>query len=261
VAWVGWFSGEKRGNLIPLLTITAAIAFMIALGTHLHWMERIVQVRLPAGLAEAYGREVIGIRLPGFFVYQVVPMFSKIRVFKRFAILGLTCFSAMAGLGVYWILKMIPSRFGNLAAVFLLMLVFIDFYPGPFNTFEQVEARPVDYWLAEQPGQGAVIQFPFDLIQDQDQIYNTLIHGKPFVGGFFNAFPPEQYLRIKPTLDQFPENSSIDLLEFLDVEYVIVNFDYYELSDRELHQALKEMGLDLIAIFEPEHVFVISESR
>jgi hypothetical protein len=260
LAWVGWFRGVKRDFLIPLLTLTAVVAFLIALGTHLHWMERIVQVRLPAGLAEAAGREAIGIRLPGFYLYQIVPMFSKIRVFKRFAILGLTCFSAMAGLGAYWILKNIPSRFGNLLAVFLLLLIFIDFYPGPFDTFARVQARPVDYWLAEQPGDGAVIQFPFDQIQDQDQIYNTLIHGKPFVGGFFNAFPPAQYLRIKPILDQFPDDESFDLLRELDVQYVIVNFDFYQSARQDLVQELEEAGLELFVIFGPEYVFTISNA-
>ena len=51
---------------------------------------------------------------------------------------------------------------------------------------------------------GAVAQFPFDLSEDQYLVYYTSVHKKPFLGGFFNAFPPAQYLRIRPDLERLP---------------------------------------------------------
>ena len=43
-------------------------------------------------------------------------------------------------------------------------------------------------------------QFPAIQAEDQDQVYNTLVYEKPFIGGFFSANQPEQYLRIRPVL-------------------------------------------------------------
>jgi hypothetical protein len=259
LAWIGWWRGGEKRKLLWILTMTAAISFIIALGTHLHWMEQIVRLDLPAPLNQWLGRDSLGIRLPGFYLYQIIPMFSKIRVFKRFAILGLTCASALAGLGAYWLFQRVQRRYNNYLAALIIGLAILDFYPGPFDQFSKVEARPVDFWLAEQPNDGAVVQFPFDQIQDQDQIYNTLIHGKPFVGGFFNAFPPRQYLQIKPTLDQFPDRNSVDILERLGVHYVIINFSFYEEDDLELIQIIESLGLKYQGTFDGESVFILEE--
>ena len=59
----------------------------------------------------------------------------------------------------------------------------LAFYPEPYKEFAQVKTRPVDTWLAEQAGDGAVAQISF--YEVEDQVYNPLVRGKPFIGGFF----------------------------------------------------------------------------
>ena len=126
-------------------------------------------------------------------MFKYFPFFSKLRAFARFGIFTLTFTSATAGIGAAFFLSKLKRNWQTYAAVLILALAIFDFYPGPFPVLSEVQARPVDYWLAEQPGEGALIQFPFWMGEDQNQIYNTLIHQKPYVGGFFNAFPPRQY--------------------------------------------------------------------
>lgn len=256
LAWVGWRKRKELRRLIFLLSLTAAISFIIALGTHVHWMEEIVQLQFPESLSEILGRDSLGLRLPGFYLYQIVPMFSKIRVFKRFAVLGLTCITALAGLGSYWLIQKVQARYTNFVAAMILLLVLVDFYPGPFDTFSRVEARSVDYWLADQPGEGAVVQFPFDQIQDQDQIFNTLIHGKPFVGGFFNAFPPRQYLQIKPVLESFPDTASLELLKQLGVTYIVIDSSAY-FNFALIQIELDSLGLREFKAFGDDYLYTI----
>ena len=136
-----------------------------------------------------------------------------------------------------------------------------DFYPGPYQQFAKVAARPVDSWLAQQPGQGALAQFPFIQVEDQDQVYNTLVHGKPFIGGFFSANQPEQYLRIRPVLENFPSSDtgsnieSVRLLREMGVGWVL--FDTRQYPDfAAVRKQVEALGLvyrdtiDTQAVFE-----------
>ena len=67
----------------------------------------------------------------------------------------------MAGLGAYLLTKSASSKVKRWVGIVLLVLVFIDFYPGVLKDFSPTQARPVDNWLAAQPNTGAVAQFPF----------------------------------------------------------------------------------------------------
>jgi hypothetical protein len=131
---------------------------------------------------------------------------------------------------------------------------FVDFYPGVFNKFSTLDARPVDYWLASQPDTGAVAQFPFDQESDQGQVYNTLVNRKPFLGGFFNANHPEQYDRIQPILKSFPSSESVDLLQELGVAYVVVDSSEY-LNYKKVDQSIQSYGLVLLNISQNEYVY------
>jgi hypothetical protein len=250
----------RNRNAILLISATGAVAFVLALGTHLHWNEEIVDVSLPVGLHDLIGRESLHVRLPGFFLFQAIPFYSILRVFKRYGILVLMAMSALAGMGVARTLERGGRRVAPIIGLSILALVFLDFYPGPYEDFAKIEPRPVDYWLAEQPGDGAVAQFPFDQVQDQIQIYYTLTHSKPFLGGFFNAFPPPQFRRIKSVMEDFPDPASLDLLEELGVEYVVVDESAYADFDGALAE-MEFLGLSRVAILDKEHVFLFENSN
>ncbi|HEX9013557.1 MAG TPA: hypothetical protein VF813_08580, partial [Anaerolineaceae bacterium] len=196
---------------------------ILAMGTNLHWLGQAVTVSVPGFLQRWVHRESIPVPLPGYLMFLYFPFFAKMRAMMRFGLLVLLASSALAGLGTAWLLgKVRPGR-RVLAAGAILVLVFLDFYPGPYNKFSSVQPRPVDTWLASQPGDGAVAQFPFKEEVDQQQTYYSQFHGKPFIGGFFAAFLPSQYARIQPVLDGFPSAESAALLRQLGVTYVLVD--------------------------------------
>jgi len=257
LAFLGLFGlkGDPRyRSLIRLLIVASAAAFVLALGTNLHWLEELVRVPVPVALRGIVNRDSISIRLPGFYMFQYFPLYAKLRTFKRYAIYVLLSVSLLAGLGTTWLVGRNRGWRATLVVGLLLGLVFVDFYPGPYAAFAKIEGRPVDYWLAVQPGDGLVAQFPFYQEEDQDQVYNTLIHGKPFLGGFFNAFPPPQYSRIRPVMEGFPDQASLDLLQALHVEYVIIDSSAYAEFPTVL-QTIKDLGMRSVGVFGKDHVY------
>lgn len=229
-------------------------SLVMAMGIDLHWLSEPVMLPAPEFLRAMLGRDDIPIVLPGFFLFHYFPFYAKLRVLMRFGIFVILFVSAAAGLGADLMLRRFNSRWQPWLVLLGLGLVFVDLYPGAYREFARVEARPVDHWLAEQPGDGALIQFPFFQVEDQEQTYHTLIHGKPFVGGFFNAFPPAQYQRIRPVMDNFPDEASIGMLADLGVQFVLVDSDEYEDMD-EVRRICEENGLRFVERISDQWVF------
>jgi hypothetical protein len=252
LAW--WKRREIRQTpLIQAALVASLAAIILSMGIYLRFQDTPGLWHVPQFLQSVVGRDSFRMPLPGYFLFQYLPYFNKMRVMMRFGVFALTLVSLLAGLGSAWLFNKFPTRRYGLA---MLLLVFIglDFYPGIHSRFSIVEARPVDTWLAQQPGNGAVAQFPFSLVVDQDQVYYTLIHGKPFIGGFFNANQPAQYLQIKPVLDSFPDQASINLLNELNFQYILVDSRAY--SDfGSVEQRILNSGLVVQTIADSQYVF------
>lgn len=247
LAVLAWIKRKelKKETLLRLLLWGTLLSIVLAMGTDLHWNEKAVEIALPTGLASRLGRDTLPFVLPGYFLFKYFPLYAKLRALMRFGVFALVFVSAAAGLGAAWLLEKCKGKKQAAVLVLLLALVFVDFYPGPYQQFAQVQARPADYWLAEQPGDGAWAQFPFELQEDQEHIYGQLINGKPFLGGFFNAFPPAQYRQIMPVMNTFPSEESVEQLKSLDITYILVNQTYYDNMD-EVRRTCEALGLVLL---------------
>ncbi|MEA4907844.1 MAG: hypothetical protein VB089_09490 [Anaerolineaceae bacterium] len=256
---IAWWQRKalNHSRTVVWLLWGALFAMVLAMGTDLHWLGQPVELNLPAFLAERLHRDTLPLILPGYVLFQYFPFYAKLRALMRFGVFVLVFSAAAAGLGAAWVLQRVRPAWRLGALVSLLALVCLDFYPGPYQEFTHVEPRPVDYWLAAQPGDGALIQFPFIEGEDQEQTYYTLVHGKPFVGGFFNAFPPAQYSRLKPIMEAFPDQQSIDLLPELGVEYVLVHADQYPDLDA-LRQVLEANGIHYVDEMGGQMIFELT---
>ena len=229
LAVIAVLTSKKSANR-PLIVISALAiltATILAMGIDLHWNGNVVRVAVPALFKGLIKSDTTVIPLPGYFLFKYFPFFAKLRALMRFGVFNLVLISMLAGVGAAWLLKNTSARWQKPAAAVLILFVLLDFLPKPFPVFTEIAARPVDSWLAAQPGQGALVQMPFPESEDQQQTYYTLFNGKPFIGGFFNAFPPSQYQKIKPVLDRFPSMESADLLRKLGVEFVLLDKNAY----------------------------------
>ena len=253
VAWWKWRKSELPDLLgISLLVIIGSI--VLSLGIQLHWLGKQV-ISLPRFLQPIFHRtDMPQIYFPAYYLSKYLPFFSKMRVMMRFGLFALIFFSMTAGLGAHILTKSATPKIKLWVGIGLLLLVFIDFYPGPLTGFVPTAARPVDTWLATQPGTGALAQFPFDQESGQDQVYNTIVNQKPFLGGYFNANQPEQYLRIKPIMGGFPSAECVDLLKTLGVAYVVVDSSQYP-NYPDVDRSIQALGLPLLHIGESEYVY------
>jgi hypothetical protein len=253
LAWWKWRKADFPDLLGISLVVTIA-SIILALGIQLHWLGEQVTF-LPRILQPIFHRTAMPqIFLPAYYLYKFLPFFSKMRVMMRFGLFALIFFSMTAGLGASILIKSAAPKIKAWVGIGLLILVFIDFYPGPLTGFVPTTARPVDGWLAEQPAIGALAQFPFSQESEQSQVYNTIVNQKPFLGGYFNANQPEQYLRIMPVMEGFPSNESVAMLKTLGVAYVVVDSSQYT-NYPDVDQSIRALGLPLLHISEMEYVY------
>ncbi len=257
LALLAWIKRKESGaaDLFTPAVWVIVISFILALGPHLLWLNQKVVLPLPGFLAGLLAHRSISIPLPGLFLFQYFPLYDKMRALARFGFFALFFISVLAGLGAAWLMQKLPERRRIVVALVLLGLILVDFYPGPYATLARIDARPVDYWLAQQPGDGAVAQFPIDQEVDQDQVYNSSVHGKPYIGGFFSANVPSQYLDVRPALSEFPSTDAITTLRRLGVEYMVVDASQYvdfSLVDRQI----RALGLQFAANVAGQYVYL-----
>ncbi|MGD0750453.1 MAG: hypothetical protein ABSA23_03480 [Anaerolineales bacterium] len=244
----------RHPELADIAILVAAAGFVLSLGIQLHWLGKIV-VSLPRFLQPIFHQtHMPSIYLPAYYLFRYLPFFSKMRVMMRFGLFALIFSSLMAGLGAYLLTKSASSKAKRWVGIGLLVLVFIDFYPGVLKGFSVTQARPVDSWLAAQPDTGAVAQFPFTQESDQGQVYDTLVYQKPFLGGYFNANAPEQYERIQTVMATFPSQNSVNQLRQLGVTYVVVDSSRYE-NFPEVDGKIQSFGLHLLHVSLAEYVY------
>ena len=248
----------RQPELVDIVLLSAAAGFVLSLGIQLHWLGRQV-ASLPRVLQPIFHRvDMPVIYLPAYYLYLYLPFFSKMRVMMRFGLFTLIFTSLLAGLGAYLLTKTASLKVKGWVGIVLLVLVFIDFYPGVLEDFRVTQARPVDSWLAAQPNTGALAQFPFTEESSQGLVYDTLVNQKPFLGGYFNANSPEQYTHIAAAMTAFPSQASVNLLKKLGVSYVVVDSSQYE-NFPTTDQKIQSLGLKLLQVSDVEYVYGLSK--
>ncbi len=238
------------------------IAVVLSMGTDLHWNASAVELTLPGFLAEKLGRSTMPILLPGYFFFKYFPFFAKLRAMMRFGIFALLLIACGGGFSA----GLFSGKKRVVFTAAAMLLVIFDFFPKLVPSFDEIGPREVDLWLAEQPGTGSVMRYPFDLNDDQAGTYYTLYNEKPFIGGFFNAFPTDQYRRIRDVMNGFPSEQSLELAGELDVGYFLVEEEELRRaveegsvpwdSPEELYKAAEALGLTEEGSFDGVRVYL-----
>jgi hypothetical protein len=137
--------------------------------------------------------------------------------------------------------------------VVLLGAVLFELCSAPFSLgWSEVKAQPVERWLAQQPGTGAVAEFPLWKAECGSGLYASAQHGKPVAYGY-GAFFPSGYRQARPTLWGFPSAPSIALLQTWGVRYVLVGAVSYGAQWPDVQQRISQLGdLRLVAMFDEE---------
>lgn len=275
-------NSDNRHGLISALAGMTAVFMVLALGTTLHGRSGPVYVPVPAPIERAFTAAMtiltnrlalypissyslrlenhIFLPLPTLLLYLFLPFFNAMRVWTRMAVVSIAGIAVLAGFGWAWLSdRFSVARRGGLARIgqaFVLGLIVLEFAAVPFALgMTTVSGRPVDRWLASQPGDWSVLELPLTKGLSGRALYATRIHGKKISTGYGTYFP-QAFDQARPVLDSFPSRQSLDLLRSWNVRYVLVGSRTYGQAWPELEHACNEAaGLRYVLKLEDEPVY------
>jgi hypothetical protein len=164
-------------------------------------------------------------------VLGLIPPFSLLRAWSRMGIFVEIVVAVLAARGVLTLFDHTPRIFAArrvvwqvAATAFVLTLAVVDTLAVPYVR-SSTHPRAVDQWLARQPGDFAIIEYPvIDNGWSGPAMYRRRVTGKRTVLGY-GSYPPNQ--DFWPLLSRFPAPEALDLLQWWDVKYVIVDESRY----------------------------------
>ena len=177
----------------------------------------------------------------GYMLFGNVPLFRLIRVPTRFLLPAVFALAMLAAYGAAEIARRAGRRSAGAAALALLGIVFaVEAAYAPLRTWEYAhEPRPLNEFLARQPGDFAVVEIPVDPFAttiNMRQVANSVYHWKRLLVGYSGYQSPENIDLLRRVRDTFPSDACLDELVELGVRYVVVLRDRV---DADLLQAVQ----------------------
>ena len=164
-------------------------------------------------------------------LFSRVPPFSLLRAWSRMAIFVEIAVAVLAARGVALLFdrppRILASRtaFWQIAVTVIVTgFVIFDTLAVPYAR-SSVAPRKIDRWLAAQPGDFAIAEYPvMGYGWSGPAMYRTRLTGKRTILGY-GSYPPNA--DFWPVLSRFPASETLDLLRWWDVKYVIVDEAMY----------------------------------
>jgi hypothetical protein len=252
--------GAKVGSRATRLHmgLLAASALLLSLGPALRCFSGDLDPRLPPALGWVLDACDVSIPSPGVLLYRFLPFYTSVRVPARYGVYVILFVCVLAGLGIAYLQKRLPGSMRAVAVALIIAIVAFDLEPWR-PRFSTLEGRDVDYWLATQPGEGAVVELPIGGQDTRLYAYYGLIHGKPIFGGQ-NIYPYALDEEINAALSEFPEQEDIDLLRSEGAEYLVVDSRLYDQIDAldDIEEALAGLGVPRVAIIGDHQVYELA---
>lgn len=163
----------------------------------------------------------------GYLLLGDVPLFRLIRVPTRFLLPAVFALGLLAAVGLAELAHRLRRARGAAVALALIGLVFAaEATYAPLRTWEYPhEPRLLNEFLAAQPGDFAIVEFPVDPFAttiNMRQVANSAYHWKRLLVGYSGYQSAENIDLLRRVRDTFPSDRCLDELAGLDVRYVIV---------------------------------------
>jgi hypothetical protein len=277
------------GGRVPrTLGLMALVAIIISMGTTFHFHGRQVLLPLPASLVEHFNNfmvyltsrlalqpvdympppgNVVPVPMPALLLYLFVPPFNSMRVWSRFGYMADFAVVALAGIGLdEWMRRELPKEKpflwgvcrADILAIGFTLAVLFEFLTIPFRMIP-VEPRPVDLWLAQQQGDFAIFQFPYEVALSGPQMYYTKFNHKKVASGYGTYFP-RPFTARKEELRAFPATRSLEPLREWGVRYVLVDpADFGEKWPKIEEEIARQPHLQVVGTFGEVRVYELKE--
>jgi hypothetical protein len=240
---------RRRERVPRVLALLGGIAFVLALGTTLHFAGEPVYLRVPPVVERWFSRGMyvltgklalnkvkygalrrqgaIVLPMPTLLLYLFVPFAKAMRVWARFGLWVIFSVSALAAWGLDGLLDRLRLRkrsaaWSSLAVTLIALLILLDFavIPYPYG-YTEARGQPVDRWLARRADRAPVAQFPLGRTWYGGALYAARVHGHPIAYGY-GTFVPQAYQEASCVLESWPSQQALDLLRRWGVRYVLV---------------------------------------
>ncbi|OGL44248.1 MAG: hypothetical protein A2161_01405 [Candidatus Schekmanbacteria bacterium RBG_13_48_7] len=198
-----------------------------------------------------------GIKLPYFWLAKV-PGFSGFRVPERVSVLTMLALSVLAAYGADILFHRLKPKTTNILAILISIIILMEYFsvPIPYNRIPVGNNIPLVYkWLEEQKGDFAIIEYPFDspelnnnILINDNILYNyySTYHWKKIVNS--TGFHSKLYESILKKKWDFPDQQQVDLLRQNGVRYIIIHRKYLTPQQDELINK-RLSNLQLVNVF------------
>jgi hypothetical protein len=163
----------------------------------------------------------LGIPLPDQLLREILPFADSIRSWGRFSVFVMLGMSILASAGIVLLLKERTPRTRTVVSVGALVLMLFGAWIGLFPT-TPVTPRTVDTWLANQPGDSPIMEYPLGEALSGPAMYYTSVHQRPVVFGY-GTYLPLLYRQRHPAVTAFPDDAALDQLSAWGVEYILIS--------------------------------------
>jgi hypothetical protein len=162
----------------------------------------------------------LGIPLPVMLLRELLPFADSIRSWGRFSVFVMLGMSLLAAAGIMIGFGSLRARVRYSLALGALALMLFGTWIGPFPQI-RIEPRPVDTWLAQQPNDSPIMEYPLSEALSGPAMLSTRYHHKPVVFGY-GTYLPLIYRQRHPDLLTFPDDPALDQLAEWGVRYILI---------------------------------------
>ena len=230
--------------------VMGLVAFVLSLGATLRWRGQRVLLNAPDWLirvVEPLTRDLklpvgqLPILLPTVLLYYIVPFYSSVRVWARYAAPLVLAAALLAGFGAAWLIG--KGRAGKLLAALLGVVIIFEGLTLPYSVFNDVaiNERAVNKWLATQPEGTTIIEYPRPWVEST-AMYSQSLHGQSVVNGYM-SFMPDHLAGVNHKLGEWPNRGALPVLREWGIDYVIVSRQMDDQQFREtIWPAITDIG-------------------
>ncbi|MEA3369342.1 MAG: hypothetical protein U9Q24_03190 [Candidatus Ratteibacteria bacterium] len=245
VALTGWKKRRKlkiRGNredfYIPLFLFLAVFCFYTSLSPVIKFWK----IKIPT---------------LSFFLYHLAPMF---RVYARMGFVVTLCLAVLAGFGLRDILGKLKKKWKQVTvtAVFSALILFEYTVIPPFRNVDFSKTPAVYEWLAEQPKEVVIVEYPLYAAIDErhfNYLFYQRIHRKKMING---APRGSKGYAIREVMMDILKPQSRSVLSSLGADYLIIHKEIYD--QKAIFKLDSSKDLEFLGDFPEARVYRIKES-
>jgi hypothetical protein len=257
-------STRRRGLAVAGVALVGAV---LSFGPVMRWFGEPVIVDVgvepPSALREvaaatdpAAPRTAMAVPMPAYVIARYAPGLGSMRAWERAAELAVLGADVLAAIGLTALVGRFRRPVRTAVGLAALALVLVDSYSAlTRHQLSRPAPRPVDHWLAAQPGPARIVQMPYHRAQSGAQSWWSVFHGKDVVVTQASVLPA-MVEDARPILERsYPHGREwVDILARWGVRYVLVDASI-DAPAPGLEEAMAGHGLRVAARRGPVTVY------